>query len=166
MKNKKLKKRTKFHKDTHKQYIKKIRIYPPFCYGRLDKWLKSMSLKGWHIVHCGLFSFVFEKGEPKEKEYFTYGLISQEGKYSVSLRYPLLEKTYGLKKKKSKINSNESKSHQIVEIDLNKTDIEKDVGYKEMISDRNRLYFRHFIKNLCVTLFFIVLGVILYFIST
>ncbi len=73
-----------------KEYIKIIRMYPAFLYHRLDKWLKLMSRSGWHIVHCGLFTFWFEKGKPIEKEYFTYGLSTQEGKYSISLRYPML----------------------------------------------------------------------------
>ena len=136
-----------YYKDKKKQYLRKFRIYPEFLYFRLDKWLKSMSLKGWHIVHCGMFFFTFEKGEPKNKEYFTYGVPPKgEGKYSISLRYPMLEKTYGVNRKKSKINANEKKTHNIVEIDLNKIDVEHNVGYREMISDRNKLHIRFFLK--------------------
>ena len=62
--------------------------------------------------------------------------------------YPFLEKTFGVKAKKSKINSNRKKYCQIVEIDLNKTDVERDVAYKELIRDRNRLYMKYFIRNL------------------
>lgn len=148
---KQLKSRRKFQIDFEKQYVKKIRVYPTFLYGYLDNWLKKMSLRGWHIVHCGVFLFWFEKGEPIEKEYFTYGLSTQEGKYSLSLRYPFLEKTYGLSKKKSKINANESKRYQILEIDTNKIDIANDCGYKEMISDRNRLYMRYFVRNFIIS---------------
>lgn len=148
--------------DPSKQYIRKFRIYPYFVYNRLDKWLKEMSAKGWHIVHCGIFFFWFEKGEPKDKEYFTYGLSTQEGKYSLSLRYPLLEKTYGLKKKKSPINSNKNKVYAVVEIDLSRIDIENDVGYKEMISDRNRLYMKYFIRNVCVILSAILVLIVLF----
>ena len=149
-KKKTLSRSKKFQMDPSKQYVKKFRIYPPFLYSRLDKWLKLMSAKGWHIVHSGIFSFWFEKGEPTEKEYFTYGLATVEGKYSISLRYPFLEKTYGSKNKKSKINSNQTKKYQILEIDLNKIDIENDVTYKELINDRNRLYMQYFIRNFCV----------------
>ncbi len=144
--------RKKFRREQGKQYVKKFRIYPSFLYCRLDKWLKSMSLKGWHIVHCGLLFFWFEKGEPAEKEYFTYGLVTHEGKYSISLQYPLLEKTYGVKKKKSKINSNETKTYQIVEIDLGRIDVQNDIGYKELISDRNRLYMRHSLRTFGIIL--------------
>ena len=70
----------------------------------------------------------------------------------MALQYPLLEKTYGVSKKKSKINANESKTLNIVEIDTDKIDIQTDVGYKELISDRNRLYRRYFIKHLLVVL--------------
>ena len=139
--------RNRFLKDSRKQYKRKIRIYPAFLYRRLDKWLKSMSLKGWHIVHCGIFSFLFEKGDPVEKEYFTYGLSTQEGKYSIAMRYPFLEKTYGLEKGKSKINANKSKAHQIVEIDTNKIDVDHDAAYNELISDRNHLYLRKFMRD-------------------
>ena len=150
MKNTKQSRRSKkFSFDPTKQYIKKFRIYPYFLYSRLDKWLKSMSKKGWHIVHCGIFFLWFEKGEPKEKEYFTYGLPTHEGKYDISLRHLFLEKTYGVKKRKSKINANEAKTCQIVEIDLEKIDIENDIEYKELVSERNRLYMQHFIRVSC-----------------
>ena len=140
-------KKAKFQPDNKKEYLKKLRIYPAFLYSRLDKWLKAMSAKGWHIVHCSALSFWFEKGEPEEKEYFTYGLSSREGKYSISLRYPLLEKTYGVKKGKSKISSNETKKYEIVEIDLSRIDPNSDVGYRELVGDRNRLYLRCFLRD-------------------
>ena len=140
----------------NKKYIKKYRLYPAFLYSYLDKWLKSMSSKGWHIVHCTMFSFTFEKGKPKQKEYFTYGLGTQEGKYNLSLLHPFLEEKYGYKK--SKINSNNKKSYQIVEIDLKRHNIETDVGYKELISDRNNLYLRFFIRN---TVIFLAIALLL-----
>lgn len=143
---------TKKWMSSGKEYIRKIRIYPAFLYHHLDKWLKLMSLSGWHIVHCGLFTFWFEKGEPCEKEYFTYGLSTQEGKYSISLRYPMLEKTYGVKKDKSKINANDTKSYQILEIDRQRIDVANNVGYRELILDRNRLYLQYFARNLGVIL--------------
>ena len=109
-------KKTRFQTSEQRNYIKKIRIYPAFLYRYLDRWLKEMSLNGWHIVDCGWFWFLFEKGKAEEREYFTYGLNAREGKYSISLRYPLLEQTYGAKKKKSKINANKTKSYNIVEM--------------------------------------------------
>lgn len=136
----------KFRKDPQKRYIKKFRFYPSFLYCRLDKWLKKMSATGWHVVHCGIFFFWFEEGEPGIKEYFTYGLSTQEGKYDINLRHPFLEKTYGVEPKKSKINANRSKTLQIVEIDTAKIDVNNNVGYKELISDRNSLYLKYFIK--------------------
>lgn len=149
----------KFNEYSNNEYAKKIRFYPTFLYFLLDKWLKKMSAQGWHIVHCGIFTFWFEKGKPSEKEYFTYGLSTQEGKYSVSLRYPYLKKTYGVDKKKSVINANENKAHQIVEIDIQRIDVEKDIGYKELIRDRNRLYMAYFLRNLllCLSVFAIFL---------
>lgn len=137
-----------FYKDPKKEYIKKFRLYPPFLYHRLDAWLAKMSRNGWHVVHCAGFFFWFEKGLPEEKEYFTYGMASQEGKYSIELRHPSLEKTYGVPRKASKINANEAKSYHIVEIDRNILDTSKHVGYRELIHDRNRLYRRYFIRIL------------------
>ena len=138
-----------FQRNPNKQYIKKFRFYPSFLYAHLDRWLKEMSRKGWHIVHSGLFYFWFEKGAPAEKAYFTYGLSTQEGKYSLTLRSPLLEKTYGVSKKASKINANTTKKYQIVEIDTETIDIESDIGYRELLHDRNRLYGMYCIRNLC-----------------
>lgn len=152
----------KNQKKPHKQFIKKFRIYPPFLYSRLDRWLKSMSEKGWHIVHCGMFFFWFERGDPEKKEYFTYGLTTQEGKYSLSLRYPLLERTYGLRNNKSRINSDKTKKYQIVEIDISKIDIKNDTGYKELISDRNSLYMRYFIRN-CIVISVAISTLIVFF---
>lgn len=144
-------KKKQFRRDPNKQYIKKFRIYPSFLYSRLDKWLKKMSLSGWHVVHCGFLFFWFEKGEPMNKEYFTYDYLSAyEGAYSIDLRFPFWEKTYGVKRKKSIINSNQAKKRNIIEIDTKKIDIKKDAGYLELISDRNRLSLRFFIRNLAV----------------
>lgn len=120
-----------------------------------------MSEKGWHIVHCGMFFFWFERGAPQKKEYFTYASLTQEGRYSIALRYPFLEKTYGLPKEKSKINSNETKKYQILEIDVNKIDIENDVGYKELINDRNSLYVRYFLIRLGIMLSVVAIIIVL-----
>ena len=78
--------------NSEKKYLKKLRIYPTFLYCYLDKWLQKMSLKGWHIIHCNLLFFWFESGLPEKREYFTYGLSTQEGFYSITLRHPFLEK--------------------------------------------------------------------------
>ena len=153
-----------FRRDSRKEYIKKFRFYPSFLYYRLDKWLKNMSAMGWHIVHCGIFFFWFEKGNPESKEYFTYGLSVQEGKYNISLMYPSLEKAYGVKSKKSKINANKYKTLQIVEIDADKVDINNNSGYKELIHDRNSLYWKYFIKWFGFALALIVIFVVIAFI--
>ena len=162
-------KKRSFHSEKHqtkpkKQYIKKFRFYPYFLYSHLDKWLKKISLNGYHIVNVGLFTFIFEKGTPQEREYFTYGLSTVEGKYDLSLRFPFLERTYG--RKKSKINSIKNKTYQIVEIDTNKIDIENDVGYRELINDRNRLYMQYFIRNTSVITAVVLLHVILQILET
>ena len=91
---------------TDKEIIKKIFICPAFLFSRVEKWLKEMSLKGWHLIRrewgC---VYYFEKGEEKEKVYFVWESTTRgEGKYSIPLRYPNLMRTYGIKKKKSKLN--------------------------------------------------------------
>ena len=148
-----------FHKDKNKQYVMKIRFYPPLLYGRLDKWLKNMSLKGLHIVHCGIFYFLFEKGEPKEKEYFTYTYFHR-GEFCISLRHPFLEKIYGVKLKKSRLNSNRRKTHNIVEIDTKRIDIQNNVGYKELVRDRNQLILKHFLTRTLPAVIIIILSVL------
>ena len=155
----------KFLKNPSKQYKKIYRFYPQFMYQRLDKWLKQTSAKGWHIVHCGIFYFLFEKGKPQQKEYFTYSVdspLQSEGIFSISMRYPLLRSQFGVNRKKSKINSNLNKAYQIVEIDVNKV---SDYEYAELKEDRNRLYKTKAIINASIFIFMIILGVIILIIS-
>lgn len=158
-KNKKYRKNG-FNKDPNKKYIIRFRIYPGFLFRFLDKWLKKMSAKGWHVVHVGIIFFWFEKGEPMDKEYFTYGLSTQEGNYSIQLRYPFLDKTYGVKEKKSIINANKNKKTNVVEIDTERIDVKTNMGYKELVSDRNRLYLRYFVRNILVYIILIIVLVI------
>lgn len=123
-------------------------------FSQLDKWLKKMSSSGWHIVHVFGFLYFFEKGLPESKEYFTYFIpIKGEGKYSLSLRYPFLEKK--IAKKNSQINSNNKKWLNVIEVDLDKIDVFNDVYYKELVADRNNLATRYFVRN--TVLFFIIL---------
>lgn len=153
-------KKNTFIKDPTKKYIRKIRFYPSFMYSNLDKWLNKMSLLGWHLVDSNLVSFLFEKGNPKNKIYFTYeagGGRNDAGKYSIPLRYPFLDKTYGVKSKYSKLNKNRRKTYLTVEIDTQKIDIENDVRYKELISDRNRLYRKLAIRNAIIFLVLIII---------
>ncbi len=152
---------SRFKKDPTKQYIKKFRIYPRFMLSHLDKWLKNMSLSGWNIVHCGVFFFWFEKEVPTEKEYFTYIEFTQKAKYSITLRHPFLERNYAVENKKSKINANSMKSLQIIEIDTKRIDTKNDVGYRELIADRDRLYLHYFIRNISVIAPIILLTVLL-----
>ena len=143
----------RFQKSENKVYMWKIRFYPSCLYFKLDRWLEKMSSEGWHIVDCGICSFLFEKGTPEKKKYFTYcvgGGHNDDGIYSIPLRYPFLEKTYGVKKKKSAINANLSKTYLILEVDTQRVDTEKDVGYQELVADRNRLYARKTVKTMAI----------------
>lgn len=151
-----------FVKDPSKTYIRRFRIYPSFAYNSLDKWLNKMSNLGFHLVDSNLISFLFECGEPKNKVYFTYdaGSGRNDEKYSIPLRYPFLEKTYGVKSKYSKLNKNQSKTYLTVEIDTHRIDIENDVGYKELINDRNNLYNRRAIRNVFIFLLVVLMCII------
>ena len=85
----------RFAKDPSKKYVRKFRLYLPFAYKSLDKWLNKMSLSGCHVVDSNFISFLFECGEPQNKIYFTYDAgrgRNDAGKYSIPLRYPFLEK--------------------------------------------------------------------------
>ena len=153
----------KFQKDPKKKYFRKFRIYPSFMYHRLDKWLNKMSLKGFHLVDSNLISFLFEQGPQKDIVYFTYeagGVRKDDAKYSIPLRYPFPIQTYGVKKKYSKLNRNEAKSYLTIEIDTQKIDIENDVGYKELINDRNRLYRKRAIRNTIIFFTIILLCIV------
>ena len=144
--------------------IRKIRIYPDFLYSRLEKWLHKMSLKGLHLVKrkFGII-YYFEKGEPEEKEYFAWSpTATGEGKHSIPLRYPHLEKQFGVKKKNSKLNKNATlKYDTIIELDRDLIYGEKKIAYQELISDRNRLYMQKFIKfSLIMALVAVILAVL------
>ena len=73
------------------------------------------------------------------------------------LRFPFLEKTYGIKKKYSKLNKNQAKTYLTVEIDTQKIDIENDIGYNELRNDRNRLYKKLAIRNAIIFLVLIIM---------
>ena len=154
-------KRRKFQKDPSKTYIRRFRFYPRFAYFKLDAWLRSMSPLGWHLVDSNMISFLFERGAPKDNIYFTYTQMPREGSaYSIGLLYPGLEKTYGVKKKYSKLNKNEAKAYTTIEIDTKKIDIENHIGYKELVSDRNRLYKKLAIRNALVLFVWLLVFVI------
>ena len=76
--------------------------------------------------------------------------------------FPFLEETYGVKAKKSKINANKSKFHQIVEIDTQKIDTEKDVGYLELISERNKMKGLLLLWSLIASLGFLIIVLYLF----
>lgn len=141
--------------------IRKIRFYPDCFFFMLDKWLKKMSQKGYHLIDYGIFTYTFEKGRPADKEYFTYSCDrTGDGWFSISLRYPNLKKTYGKKRKKSKLNkANISIGVTIVEIDTDRISI-SDIGYKELIKDRNRLYFFRAVRDVTLVLVMLLILIV------
>jgi hypothetical protein len=126
----------------------------------LEKWLKKMSNKGWHLVSRKFaIIYYFEKGLPEDKEYFVWSpTYTGEGRYSIDMRYPSLAKTYGKNKKKSKLNNNSFKnSVNIIEVDPQK----KDYAFDELRHDRNRIYILQYIVNSGILFFVFSLTVIL-----
>lgn len=142
--------------------IRKIRYYPDCFFFMLDKWLKRMSQNGYHLTDYGIVTYIFEKGNPEDREYFTYSCESiGDGRFSVALRYPNLANTYGKKKNKSKLNkANISKGVTIVEIDTARISIFENIGYKELIKDRNRLYCLRALRNVAVVLAMLMILII------
>ena len=127
---------------SNKEIKKVLRFYPCCLYFLLEKWLKQMSLSGWHLIERKSFIYCFEKGKPQNREYFAWDpTATGMGKYSIPMRYPFLIKTYGKHKKKSQLNRNSlQKGDTIMEVDTERIDVSSDVGYKELVSERNRLY--------------------------
>ena len=140
-----------------KQTKKVLKIYPSFCYNKLELWLKNMSLKGWHLTQrkLGMF-YYFEKGLPVEKEYFVWDATDVgEGQYSIGMRYSFLIKS--LKKKDSKLNDNSTKKNDtIIEVDSNKIE---ELSFTELKKERNELYKNRFIKR------FVIIAVVLVIIA-
>ena len=153
-----------------KRIIRKYRFYPSFLLFLLDRWLKKMSLKGWHLIENGSFSFTFEEGQPCEKEYFSC-LPSGEnlnggGKYSIHLRHPFFERVYGVHKKRSKLNKATSRSHvplTIIEVDKDRIDINTNIGYLELKHDRNRLLAIDYLRAILIISVPLLIGHIIWF---
>ena len=134
----------------NKNIVKKFRYYPMWLYSKLDNWLNKMSLQGYHLIDYNSFCYTFEKGDPKNTEYFSCewgGFRNDDGYYNVLLRHPFAEEVYG--KKKSKLTKNRKhKMHSFLIMEINKEKIsgEIEIGYKELISDRNKYHLKKAIK--------------------
>ena len=154
------------HSPSNSNRIRIYRFYPDCLFFLLDAWLKKMSKNGYHLVDYGIITYVFEKGNPEDREYFTYSCDRiGEGIFSILLRYPNLANTYGKKKKRSKLNkSNHSKGRTILEIDTDSISLKNNIGYNELIKDRNRLYFVRAVRDIAFFLFMILILIVLYFI--
>lgn len=130
--------------------ISKYRIYFPITYGRLEKWLGKMSRNGAQLIRYGAIKYVFSLGEAKERSYFVYHIGAaprrDEGFFSMSLRYPLLQQDIGLSKNRSHLNRNAGSGNAakaILEVDTERALTQ----YQELVSERNRLYLLEFLRN-------------------
>lgn len=143
--------------------IVKYRLYPSCTYFALESWLYKMSKRGLHLVDYGLFKYVFYEGTPIDQTYFVYDRDSgnahkDEGKYSLVLRYPNLIAQYAYSGKKCQLNKKSKQKilyKNIIAIDNQK----KNLGYEEMVHDRNILYT---LKTLRVIALFVTMTVCIY----
>ena len=134
--------------------ILKIKYIPSFLYSFLEVWLNKMSKTGLQLTHYKGFIYYFQKSEPSDRIYFVYnhtGYRNDEGKYSLSLRYPCIEKQYALSSHYSKINKSNKKQNnwkKIVKIDSNKIDAD----FNDIVNERNRIYLKRFLRNTAIFL--------------
>lgn len=140
-----------FYKDPKKQYLTKIRFFPSFLSSSLDKWLSEMSLEGWHIVYCGWLRFVFEKGEKRQRIYFSLCTPDIHWKDSIDLLHPFWRRRYGKHPKKSKINASEN-PYRVTEIDYHSFDEQKTIGFSELCKDRRRISIRYLFRDIIILL--------------
>ena len=155
--------RRHFYKNPKKQYLTKIRFFPSFLSSSLDKWLSEMSLQGWHIVYCGWLRFVFEKGEKKQRIYFSLCTPDMHWKDSIDLLHPFWRRRYGKHPKKSRINASEN-PYRVTEIDYQKFDEQDAIGFRELLNDRHRVSKRYLFRDILILLMLVV-GMVLFFFS-
>lgn len=138
--------------------IIKYKFYPSFRYRKLELWLKEMSEQGLCLIDYGFLKYVFKESEVSSRIYFVFncgGVHKDEGKYSILLKYPLLEKEYGLSSHRSFLNKNmknKIKHKNILEIDSDKLND----GFYELVAERDKLYLKRTIKNIIVFAIMIV----------
>lgn len=136
----------------NKKLILKFYFVPSFLYSHLEKWLNQKSKSGLQLVCYRGIIYYFEQREPSDRVYFAYnrtGYRNDDGKYSVSLRYPLLERQYAISTKLSKLNKSNKKyinSKKIIEIDKNKID----VVFDDIVRERNTIYFKKFLRDVLI----------------
>lgn len=132
--------------------ISKIYFVPSFLYFFLEDWLNNKSKSGLQLVKHKGFVYYFKEGKPSNRSYFVYnctGYRNDDGKYSVSLRYPCLEKQYALSTNLSKLNELNRKSvnsKKIIEIDKKKID----EAFNEMVRERNKIYLNKFFRDMLI----------------
>ena len=131
-----------------------IKRSPPRLFYKVEQWLTEMSMQGWHLIarDYQLNTYTFEKGEPQYKEYFMWDIVTIRGnkKYDVFYTFPLLEHTFGISPKKSKLNQyNKEKNCYIIEVDLDKINSNPKLHaeYQEIKQYRNRMYTKRALNN-------------------
>ena len=138
------------------QYVKKIIILPLLSAFLTEVYLDYLRAKGLRLLSWHGLRFTFATSSQKSFCYFVHfkgdmGSRRGEAKYSLTLRHPNIEKVYGVKKSLSKLNQytqNTSSAISIIEVS---PQVLTDSSYKELLSDRCKLYYLGF---LCQTAIF------------
>ena len=147
-----------------KKIIKKYRFYPYWLFFLQDKWLLRQSERGWKLIDYGLFYYVFEEYFGEKIVFFSYdrglgGYRRGDGKYSLSMRYPLLESQFSKKRNKSKLNNSIRKKRNKIIIEISSEKI--DYSYFELIHDRDKWHLLAWLRNVGYLLFMIIMCLIL-----
>ena len=143
--------------------ITKFRFYPAYRYAKLETWLNDMSSEGWRLIDYGLFKYKFQRSDRKRCKYFVYNTVGwrrNDGYYDLSLRYPMLSKTYGIPARQSILNKNIQKNFynkHIVELDEKKIDGE----FQTLVRERDVLLKKMALINLFRLLLLIIGYIIL-----
>lgn len=149
------------HTRTGKVLLRKFRFYPRFLLSRMDKWLSKMSADGWHVIYVGMLRFVFEKGVPENKLYFSYlDDYPYSSMYSMPRSVYSFVRKYRVSKKKSKVNLNTERLkcyYKVTELDLEKLDPNTNEEYKDFVRARDDLYGFAAMQRLCFFLICVTL---------
>lgn len=131
---------------------KKVIPLPFFSAFLTEFYLNSLCKKGLRLVSWRGIQFQFTESTQPYARYFVYypgdmGFRRGDGKYSLTLRHPNIEKVYGLGKSASKLNLFAQRtSHGFSVVELSQQAL-SNIGYQELLQDRCRLYYRSFLRS-------------------
>ena len=131
-----------------KKRIFRRRFVLPAFYFLLDGWFRRMSRRGWVLVDYKKYKFTFERGMPKEREFFTYHVSRTDKRDNrLPLRYPDLRRQFGTPKQYSKLNAGLHNDDGVAVLEIH----EKNLGreeYRKLRRDRNLMYFLRLLADI------------------